>query len=219
MPIIVSDSHIYVIKCVLEKEIDSGVYVFGVTGGCGGSIPHCSWILQCVQHVCGHTFPLLLWVEHLQQQILLYKILNTHALHCYISCFIAQHFSFNMPVDFLSPFLTVEDLERHDGTMQKPYYMSKNLMTILNKKNRGPKNGKGKDWWNSAFRRIRTTVTFNILETSQHPRNMTFFSFRSFSLLTLSVFPLLTCQSWPIMDNFFALSTWDYMYVSRLECD
>uniref|UniRef100_A0A8C7G4Y2 Choline transporter-like protein n=1 Tax=Oncorhynchus kisutch TaxID=8019 RepID=A0A8C7G4Y2_ONCKI len=39
----------------------------------------------------------------------------------------------------------LEDLERHDGTMQKPYYMSKNLMKILNKKNRGPKNGKGKD--------------------------------------------------------------------------
>uniref|UniRef100_A0A8C7UNE4 Choline transporter-like protein n=1 Tax=Oncorhynchus mykiss TaxID=8022 RepID=A0A8C7UNE4_ONCMY len=39
----------------------------------------------------------------------------------------------------------LEDLERHDGTMQKPYYMSKKLMKILNKKNRGPKNGKGKD--------------------------------------------------------------------------
>uniref|UniRef100_A0A674DAN3 Choline transporter-like protein n=1 Tax=Salmo trutta TaxID=8032 RepID=A0A674DAN3_SALTR len=39
----------------------------------------------------------------------------------------------------------LEDLERHDGTMQKPYYMSKNLMKILKKKNRGPKNGEGKD--------------------------------------------------------------------------
>ncbi|CAB1321097.1 unnamed protein product, partial [Coregonus sp. 'balchen'] len=39
----------------------------------------------------------------------------------------------------------LEDLERHDGTMQKPYYMSKNLMKILNKKNKGPKKDKGKD--------------------------------------------------------------------------
>uniref|UniRef100_A0A4W5N4C1 Choline transporter-like protein n=1 Tax=Hucho hucho TaxID=62062 RepID=A0A4W5N4C1_9TELE len=51
---------------------------------------------------------------------------------------------YNMCVDTL--FLCfLEDLERHDGTVQKPYYMSKNLMKILNKKNRGPKNGKGKD--------------------------------------------------------------------------
>uniref|UniRef100_A0A4W5NQ62 Choline transporter-like protein n=1 Tax=Hucho hucho TaxID=62062 RepID=A0A4W5NQ62_9TELE len=51
---------------------------------------------------------------------------------------------YNMCVDTL--FLCfLEDLERHDGTMQKPYYMSKNLMKILNKKNKGPKNGKGKD--------------------------------------------------------------------------
>uniref|UniRef100_A0A8C7FE59 Choline transporter-like protein n=1 Tax=Oncorhynchus kisutch TaxID=8019 RepID=A0A8C7FE59_ONCKI len=51
---------------------------------------------------------------------------------------------YNMCVDTL--FLCfLEDLERHDGTMQKPYYMSKNLMKILNKKNKGPKKGKGKD--------------------------------------------------------------------------
>uniref|UniRef100_A0A8C7FE12 Choline transporter-like protein n=1 Tax=Oncorhynchus kisutch TaxID=8019 RepID=A0A8C7FE12_ONCKI len=42
---------------------------------------------------------------------------------------------YNMCVDTL--FLCfLEDLERHDGTMQKPYYMSKNLMKILNKKNK-----------------------------------------------------------------------------------
>jgi choline transporter-like protein 2/4/5 len=29
----------------------------------------------------------------------------------------------------------VEDLERHDGSQEKPYYMSKGLMKILGKKN------------------------------------------------------------------------------------
>lgn len=38
----------------------------------------------------------------------------------------------------------MEDLERNDGSMQKPYYMSKNLMKILNKKNKQPK--KAEDW-------------------------------------------------------------------------
>ncbi|XP_030644929.1 choline transporter-like protein 4 [Chanos chanos] len=48
---------------------------------------------------------------------------------------------YNMCVDTL--FLCfLEDLERHDGTMQKPYYMSKNLMKILNKKNQQPKRAK-----------------------------------------------------------------------------
>ncbi|KAI1902394.1 hypothetical protein AGOR_G00044310 [Albula goreensis] len=45
---------------------------------------------------------------------------------------------YNMCVDTL--FLCfLEDLERNDGSMQKPYYMSKNLMSILNKKNKVPK--------------------------------------------------------------------------------
>ena len=30
----------------------------------------------------------------------------------------------------------VEDCERHDGSPEKPYYMSKKLMKILNKKNK-----------------------------------------------------------------------------------
>jgi choline transporter-like protein 2/4/5 len=30
----------------------------------------------------------------------------------------------------------VEDLERHDGSPEKPYFMSKNLMKILNKTNK-----------------------------------------------------------------------------------
>ncbi|GAA6089604.1 choline transporter-like protein 4, partial [Tachysurus ichikawai] len=30
----------------------------------------------------------------------------------------------------------LEDLERNDGSAEKPYYMSKNLMKILNKKNK-----------------------------------------------------------------------------------
>ncbi|KAL7986425.1 hypothetical protein Chor_011591 [Crotalus horridus] len=40
------------------------------------------------------------------------------------------------------PILTVvvvEDLERNDGSEEKPYYMSKSLMKILNKKNKKPK--------------------------------------------------------------------------------
>uniref|UniRef100_A0A8C9U690 Choline transporter-like protein n=1 Tax=Scleropages formosus TaxID=113540 RepID=A0A8C9U690_SCLFO len=48
---------------------------------------------------------------------------------------------YNMCVDTL--FLCfLEDLERNDGTVEKPYYMSKNLMKILNKKNKVPKGGK-----------------------------------------------------------------------------
>jgi hypothetical protein len=33
-------------------------------------------------------------------------------------------------------YVSVEDLERHDGTPEKPYYMSKELMKILGKKNK-----------------------------------------------------------------------------------
>ncbi|MCJ8735528.1 hypothetical protein PDJAM_G00248130 [Pangasius djambal] len=33
----------------------------------------------------------------------------------------------------------LEDLERNDGSAEKPFYMSKNLMKILNKKNKQPK--------------------------------------------------------------------------------
>ncbi|XP_042362815.1 choline transporter-like protein 4 isoform X2 [Plectropomus leopardus] len=51
---------------------------------------------------------------------------------------------YNMCVDTL--FLCfLEDLERNDGSLQKPYFMSKNLMKILNKSNKAPKKGKGKD--------------------------------------------------------------------------
>ncbi|XP_045915582.1 choline transporter-like protein 4 [Micropterus dolomieu] len=51
---------------------------------------------------------------------------------------------YNMCVDTL--FLCfLEDLERNDGSLQKPYFMSKNLMKILNKSNKTPKKGKGKD--------------------------------------------------------------------------
>ncbi|XP_031441993.1 choline transporter-like protein 4 [Clupea harengus] len=56
------------------------------------------------------------------------------------SYLIAQGFFsvYSMCVDTL--FLCfLEDLERNDGSMQKPYYMSKNLMKILNKKNKQPK--------------------------------------------------------------------------------
>ncbi|XP_015232425.1 PREDICTED: choline transporter-like protein 4 isoform X1 [Cyprinodon variegatus] len=45
---------------------------------------------------------------------------------------------YNMCVDTL--FLCfLEDLERNDGSLQKPYYMSKNLMKILNKSNKQAK--------------------------------------------------------------------------------
>ncbi|XP_061598182.1 choline transporter-like protein 4 [Cololabis saira] len=51
---------------------------------------------------------------------------------------------YNMCVDTL--FLCfLEDLERHDGSLQKPYFMSKNLMKILNKSNKQIKKGKGKE--------------------------------------------------------------------------
>ncbi|XP_059205567.1 choline transporter-like protein 4 [Centropristis striata] len=51
---------------------------------------------------------------------------------------------YNMAVDTL--FLCfLEDLERNDGSQQKPYFMSKNLMKILNKSNKAPKKAKGKD--------------------------------------------------------------------------
>ncbi|XP_054834408.1 choline transporter-like protein 4 [Eublepharis macularius] len=53
---------------------------------------------------------------------------------------IAQGFFgvYNMCVDTL--FLCfLEDLERNDGSLEKPYYMSKSLMKILNKKNKKPK--------------------------------------------------------------------------------
>lgn len=32
--------------------------------------------------------------------------------------------------------ISVEDLERHDGSAEKPYYMNKELMNILGKKNK-----------------------------------------------------------------------------------
>ncbi|KAJ8273778.1 hypothetical protein GJAV_G00105420 [Gymnothorax javanicus] len=45
---------------------------------------------------------------------------------------------YNMCVDTL--FLCfLEDLERNDGSIQKPYFMSKSLMGILDKKNKAPK--------------------------------------------------------------------------------
>ncbi|XP_018411328.1 PREDICTED: choline transporter-like protein 4 [Nanorana parkeri] len=60
------------------------------------------------------------------------------------SYIIAQGFFsvYNMCVDTL--FLCfLEDLERNDGSAEKPYYMSKSLMSILNKKNR-PAEGEDK---------------------------------------------------------------------------
>uniref|UniRef100_A0AAY4DX48 Choline transporter-like protein n=1 Tax=Denticeps clupeoides TaxID=299321 RepID=A0AAY4DX48_9TELE len=59
------------------------------------------------------------------------------------SYLIAQGFFsvYSMCVDTL--FLCfLEDLERHDGSVEKPYFMSKNLMKILHKKNKKPKGQK-----------------------------------------------------------------------------
>nr|XP_043908168.1 choline transporter-like protein 4 isoform X1 [Solea senegalensis] len=59
------------------------------------------------------------------------------------SYFIAHGFFsvYNMCVDTL--FLCfLEDLERNDGSPDKPYFMSKNLMKILNKSNKGQNKGK-----------------------------------------------------------------------------
>ncbi|XP_043938071.1 choline transporter-like protein 4 [Protopterus annectens] len=59
------------------------------------------------------------------------------------SYMIAQGFFsvYNMCVDTL--FLCfLEDLERNDGSAEKPYFMSKSLMKILNKKNKKPKEEK-----------------------------------------------------------------------------
>ncbi|XP_069032951.1 choline transporter-like protein 4 [Embiotoca jacksoni] len=64
----------------------------------------------------------------------------------FVSYLIAHGFFsvYNMCVDTL--FLCfLEDLERNDGSMEKPYFMSKNLMKILNKSNKIPKKGKRKE--------------------------------------------------------------------------
>lgn len=41
-------------------------------------LPHRSWILQCVQHVCRHALPLLLWVD-------VYTLLSADCIHTLIS--------------------------------------------------------------------------------------------------------------------------------------
>ncbi|XP_033634206.1 choline transporter-like protein 4 [Asterias rubens] len=51
---------------------------------------------------------------------------------------------YDMGVDTL--FLCfLEDLERHDGSEEKPYFMSKSLMAVLGKKNKKPKKAKKKE--------------------------------------------------------------------------
>lgn len=40
---------------------------------------------------------------------------------------------------WISTFITVEDCERNDGSEEKPYFMSKQLMKILGKKNLIPR--------------------------------------------------------------------------------
>jgi choline transporter-like protein 2/4/5 len=39
----------------------------------------------------------------------------------------------------------VEDLERNDGSAEKPYFMSKGLMKILSKKNKPPRTAGDRD--------------------------------------------------------------------------
>lgn len=38
-----------------------------------------------------------------------------------------------------SSHVTVEDLERNDGSAERPYFMSQNLLTLLKKSNEMPK--------------------------------------------------------------------------------
>lgn len=46
--------------------------------------------------------------------------------------------SYELFILFDLTFYAVEDLERNDGSPEKPYYMNKELMNILGKKNRKP---------------------------------------------------------------------------------
>ena len=43
--------------------------------------------------------------------------------------------------------LSVEDLERNDGSQERPYYMPKALLKILGKKNEAPTGGKTRKKW------------------------------------------------------------------------
>lgn len=45
-----------------------------------------------------------------------------------------ENFQYNDFVHYI--IFPVEDLEMHDGSPEKPYFMSKNLMKILNKTNK-----------------------------------------------------------------------------------
>ena len=36
---------------------------------------------------------------------------------------------------FLCPHVTVEDMERNDGSAERPYFMSQNLLSLLKKSN------------------------------------------------------------------------------------
>ncbi|TRY82249.1 hypothetical protein DNTS_009363 [Danionella cerebrum] len=90
-----------------------------------------------------------LWIvdRHIREELLRVgeeRILSAHAEHrttVVFGAYLIAHgfFSvYNMGVDTL--FLCfLEDLERNDGSPEKPYFMSKNLMKILNKKNKQPK--------------------------------------------------------------------------------
>ena len=40
---------------------------------------------------------------------------------------------------FLCPHVTVEDMERNDGSAERPYFMSQNLLSLLKKSNEEPK--------------------------------------------------------------------------------
>ena len=60
-------------------------------------------------------------------------------VHAVFSLFSPERLSF-----FIIFCVSVEDLERHDGSEQKPYYMSKELMKILGTKNKIPRGDKKK---------------------------------------------------------------------------
>ena len=70
-----------------------------------------------------------LWILKLIKFILILKIFRC----CYL---------FSLAIFYLFIIFLVEDLERNDGSEEKPYFMSKGLMSVLGKKNKKPSKAK-----------------------------------------------------------------------------
>lgn len=54
-------------------------------------------------------------------------------LNTFIEKYVGSYITYS---DWCVGFFLVEDCERNDGSAEKPYFMSKNLMKILGKKNK-----------------------------------------------------------------------------------